>query len=91
MKTATTFSPSSTGNTIDGISLETRGRLTAVGGGAFGSRVPARPHGDVERHARAWLALAARDARAEGATWAAIARVLGCSPTTAARLAKEAS
>lgn len=73
---------------IDGISLEVRGRLTATGGGS--NRVPARPRNATERFARQWLARAVRDARAEGATWAAIARVLLCSPSTAARLAREA-
>lgn len=75
---------------IDGMTLETIGRLRAIGGPdpilhatrsarANGSR------GAYGRHAVAWLRDAMRQARADGATYAAIARQLRCAPATVKR------
>ncbi len=73
--------------TIDGISLATRGKLSAVGGP--NKMRAAHKRSELGRLTRRWLADTMREARAEGASFAAISRATGISPSTIRTLIAE--
>jgi hypothetical protein len=72
---------------IDGISLATRGKLTAVGGP--NKMRAAHKRTELGRFTRRFLAEAMREARAEGASFAAISRATGIAPSTIRTLIAE--
>jgi hypothetical protein len=72
---------------IDGISLETRGKLRAIGGP--NKMRAAHKRTELGRFTRRFLADAMREARADGASFAAISRCTGISTSTIRTLISE--